>query len=69
MARALHKVRFPGETPQYRRARNSLLAAEIELRQQIEAVAAKRRQLPLGAPSRRTTCSTHGRPVRRPQSE
>ena len=48
MARALHRVRFPGETPQYRRARNGLLAAEIELRRQIEAVAAKRRQLPLG---------------------
>lgn len=41
-------VRFPGETPEYRSARNQLLRAEQELRQQVEAVAAMRRRLPLG---------------------
>ena len=48
MAKGLHDIRFPGETPEYRRARNSLLKAEIELRRQEEAVAAKRRKLPMG---------------------
>ncbi len=43
-----HDVRFPGESDSYRSARNELLDAEIELRRQIEAVAAKRRKLPLG---------------------
>ena len=41
-------VRFPGESDSYRTARNELLNEEIELRQHIEAVAAKRRLLPLG---------------------
>jgi predicted dithiol-disulfide oxidoreductase (DUF899 family) len=41
-------VRFPGETESYRHARNELLEAETELRRNIEAVAAKRRGLPLG---------------------
>ncbi|HXC77869.1 MAG TPA: DUF899 family protein [Candidatus Acidoferrum sp.] len=45
---SLHEVRFPGESTAYRDARNSLLKAEIELRRQIEAVAAQRRKLPLG---------------------
>ena len=40
--------RFPGESPQYRDARNALLAQEIELRRQIERVAAQRRALPAG---------------------
>jgi predicted dithiol-disulfide oxidoreductase (DUF899 family) len=40
--------RLPGESAEYRRARNRLLAAEVRLRRQIEAVAAQRRQLPLG---------------------
>jgi predicted dithiol-disulfide oxidoreductase (DUF899 family) len=46
----LHEVRFPGESDQYRRAREGLLKAEIDLRRQIEAVAAQRRKLPLGGP-------------------
>jgi predicted dithiol-disulfide oxidoreductase (DUF899 family) len=46
----LHEVRFPGESDQYRRAREELLKAEIDLRRQIEAVAAQRRKLPLGGP-------------------
>jgi predicted dithiol-disulfide oxidoreductase (DUF899 family) len=44
----LHKLRFPGESDAYRQARNELLMAEVELRRQIEAVAAKRRALPPG---------------------
>jgi len=40
--------RFPGESTQYRTARNALLAEEIELRRHIERVAAQRRTLPPG---------------------
>ena len=46
--KSLHEVRFPGESDEYRRARNQLLQSEIDLRRQIEAVAAQRRKLPLG---------------------
>jgi predicted dithiol-disulfide oxidoreductase (DUF899 family) len=45
---ASHSFRFPGETDSYRRARNQLLQAEIDLRRRVEEVAALRRQLPLG---------------------
>jgi predicted dithiol-disulfide oxidoreductase (DUF899 family) len=41
-------VRYPGETPAYRRARDKLIKSEIELRRHIEAVAAERRKLPAG---------------------
>ena len=44
----LHAIRFPGESDEYREARNELLHAEIELRRHAEAVAAQRRGLPLG---------------------
>lgn len=44
----LPETRFPGETVEYRRARNKLLQAEVKLRRQIEAVAKQRRALPLG---------------------
>ena len=44
----LHEGRFPGESDEYRRARDELLQAEVDLRRQIEAVAAQRRELPLG---------------------
>ncbi len=44
----LHDVRFPNETDEYRAARDELLRAEMALRDQIEAVAALRRELPLG---------------------
>lgn len=44
----LHDVRFPGESAQYRAARDQLLQAEIALRRQLEAVAAQRRALPPG---------------------
>jgi predicted dithiol-disulfide oxidoreductase (DUF899 family) len=40
--------RFPGESTEYREARNALLAEEIELRRHIERVAAQRRALPPG---------------------
>jgi len=41
-------VRFPGESGDYRLARNRLLEAEVELRRMIERVAAQRRALPAG---------------------
>jgi predicted dithiol-disulfide oxidoreductase (DUF899 family) len=41
-------VRFPGESSDYRRERNALLEAEVELRRAIERVAAQRRALPPG---------------------
>jgi predicted dithiol-disulfide oxidoreductase (DUF899 family) len=41
-------VGFPGESPEYRAARDRLLEQEIELRRAMEAVAEARRQLPLG---------------------
>jgi len=44
----LSGVTFPNESNEYRKARIDLLAAEIELRRQIEAVAAQRRALPPG---------------------
>jgi len=39
---------FPGESPEYRAARDRLLEQEIELRRAMEAVADARRQLPPG---------------------
>jgi predicted dithiol-disulfide oxidoreductase (DUF899 family) len=46
--KSLHDVRFPGESNEYRQARDELLKSEIDLRRKIEAVAAQRRKLPLG---------------------
>jgi predicted dithiol-disulfide oxidoreductase (DUF899 family) len=40
--------RFPGESAEYRSARNALLQQEIELRRQAERVAEQRRALPVG---------------------
>ena len=48
MADPLHRIRYPGESDAYRTARTKLLQAEIDLRRQLEAVAAARRELPLG---------------------
>jgi predicted dithiol-disulfide oxidoreductase (DUF899 family) len=45
----LHHLRYPGESDEYRAARNALLAEEMELRRQTERVAAQRRALPAGA--------------------
>ena len=39
---------WPHESPEYRAARNTLVAEEIELRRHIERVAAMRRALPPG---------------------
>jgi predicted dithiol-disulfide oxidoreductase (DUF899 family) len=39
---------FPNESDEYRQARTALLAEEIELRRQIQRVAAQRRELPPG---------------------
>jgi len=43
-----NKVRYPCESEEYRRAREALLAEEIELRRHIERVAEQRRALPDG---------------------
>lgn len=45
---SLHTTRFPNETTEYRAARDQLLEAEMQLRRQLESVAAQRRALPLG---------------------
>jgi predicted dithiol-disulfide oxidoreductase (DUF899 family) len=47
LARASN-ARFPNESAEYRRAREALLAEEIELRRHIERVAEQRRALPPG---------------------
>ena len=41
-------ITFPGESPEYRASRDRLLEQELELRRRMEAVAASRRELPLG---------------------
>jgi predicted dithiol-disulfide oxidoreductase (DUF899 family) len=41
-------IRFPGESAEYREARDQLLVQEIELRRALETVAAARRRLPPG---------------------
>ena len=45
---AKRKPPFPGETADYARARQALLAEEIELRRHLERVAEQRRALPQG---------------------
>jgi predicted dithiol-disulfide oxidoreductase (DUF899 family) len=45
---AMNKAHLPNESPEYRQARNALLAEEIGLRRHIEHVAALRRALPPG---------------------
>ena len=44
----MEHLHYPNESAEYRAARNALLDDAITLRAQIEAVAAKRRALPLG---------------------
>ena len=46
-------VLFPGESREYRAARDRLLDREIELRRAMEAVATARRELPPGGPTHR----------------
>jgi predicted dithiol-disulfide oxidoreductase (DUF899 family) len=48
MARNFTRLASPNESLEYRKARNALLDAEMDLRRQIETVAAMRRSLPLG---------------------
>ena len=48
MAEPLHPMRYPGESDAYRAARTRLLQAELDLRRQLEEVAALRRELPPG---------------------
>ena len=43
-------IAFPGESTEYRTARNRLLEREIELRRMMESVASERRALPPGGP-------------------
>jgi predicted dithiol-disulfide oxidoreductase (DUF899 family) len=43
-------ISFPGESAEYRAARDRLLEQEAELRRDMEAVAAARRELPPGGP-------------------
>jgi predicted dithiol-disulfide oxidoreductase (DUF899 family) len=43
-------IRFPGESEEYRAARDRLLQQEIDLRRAMEDVAAARRRLPPGGP-------------------
>lgn len=43
-----HDDRFPGESDDYRAARDRLLQAELELRDRVEEVASLRRELPKG---------------------
>jgi predicted dithiol-disulfide oxidoreductase (DUF899 family) len=45
---ATNKSHFPNESAEYRAARNALIVQEIELRRQLERVAAQRRALPAG---------------------
>ena len=44
----LHHLAMPGESVEYRAARNKLLTAEMALRRRIESVATLRRALPAG---------------------
>ena len=44
-------IALPGESPDYRAARDRLLEQEVELRRAMEAVAAARRELPPGGPA------------------
>ncbi len=41
-------VTFPDESPEYRAARDALLRRELELRREMESVAAELRALPPG---------------------
>jgi predicted dithiol-disulfide oxidoreductase (DUF899 family) len=46
----MSRIAFPGESAEYRAARDRVLEREIELRREMEAVAAARRDLPAGGP-------------------
>ena len=44
----MSELKYPNESPEYRRARDALLEKEYALITQVKAVAAQRRELPLG---------------------
>ena len=48
MTAAFARMQFPGESAEYRKARNELLDAQMDLRRRTEEVAAMRRALPPG---------------------
>jgi len=48
MSGQFHEKSYPGETADYRRARDRLLAAEIDLDEKVQDVARLRRELPMG---------------------
>ncbi len=58
-----HPISLPNESAEYREARNVLLAAEVELREKIEAVAALRRALPAGGLAQDYTFDSTDGPV------
>ncbi|MGI9301498.1 MAG: DUF899 family protein [Gammaproteobacteria bacterium] len=62
MTESFHDKHYPGETDDYRRARDELLEAELELRDRIEEVAAMRRALPPGAPVKEDYVFEEGAP-------
>jgi len=62
MASSLHSVRFPKESPSYRKSRDQLLEAEVKLRRNLEDVAALRRKLPLGGEVPEDFVFTQGAP-------
>ena len=55
-----NRVHFPNESAEYRRAREKLLAEEIELRRHIERVAELRRALPPGGAVTKTIVEGEG---------
>lgn len=57
-------VAFPGESAEYRAARNRLLDQEIELRRAMEAVATAQRRLPAGGLVEIGECGEVGWPGR-----
>ena len=52
-----NQAHFPDESPEYRKARNALLAEEIELRRHSSGSPAQRRALPPGGEVSETTAS------------
>ena len=46
MEDTMEQQTYPNESPEYRKARNDLLQAESDLRDQVEAVAELRRKRP-----------------------
>jgi predicted dithiol-disulfide oxidoreductase (DUF899 family) len=50
----MSELRYPNESPEYRKARDELLEEEKALVERVKALAEKRRQLPLGGST--TSC-------------